>query len=151
MEKKLVVKRLKDTLKKLKELEKAKFSYHRFVTSSRDSCGTVCCVGGWYPAWFPEARLKWEKISLYPYVDIESYKEKTVLQTLMLYHGINISLIRVLFYGREVGFLTGPAEDKKYSKRRIGLNHSIASSKKEVEELWAHVIELIETDKIIYN
>ena len=153
MEKKLVVKRLKDTLKKLKELEKAKFSYHRFVESYDGFCGTVCCVAGWYPKWFPESNLTWRKFhsSFMPgFVDLE-FLEGQICEALTIHHGISHELVQVLFYGDTDSFPVGTAEKKKYSKRTIGLINGEDSSKKEVEELWAHVIELIETDKIIYN
>jgi len=153
MEKKLVVKRLKDTLEKLKELEEENFSYNRFVKSDDGFCGTVCCVAGWYPKWFPEANLIWRRCPYYPmkyFVDLE-FSGGTIYEALSLYHGISEELAQVLFYGDIDNFPVGTAEKKKYSERTIGLINGDISSKKEVEELWAHVIELIETDKIIYN
>lgn len=62
MEKALILQRLKDTIDKAKELEPHQFNLENWVTeyNYKNNCGTVCCIAGWYPKWFPEAGLKWD-------------------------------------------------------------------------------------------
>lgn len=110
MEKDIILGRLKDTIDHLKSLPEDQFDYGSYVSefNSGSSCGTVCCVAGWYPKWFPEAVLEWYPtgerfFSIRPSnheedetpFDVESQVELALMQ----WHGLEESIISFLFYG----------------------------------------------------
>lgn len=59
MEKELVLSRLQDTVNMLENLKEHEFNFSTWVTKGEEGCGTVCCVGGWYPKYFPESGIRW--------------------------------------------------------------------------------------------
>jgi hypothetical protein len=97
MENNLIIERLKATIEKLKQLEPNKFYYGNFVTESNGGCGTVCCVAGWYPEWFPESGLKWQVFNNDMCAQMRNSIE--VNELLLKYHGLGREFIGALFYG----------------------------------------------------
>lgn len=98
-----VLRRLKKTITKLSKLKKENFNYELFVDkwNKEKQCGTVCCVAGWYPKWFPEAGLIWTKRSH----DLSAGKGVNggwsgIEYKLMKYHGLTEKAIGSIFYGR---------------------------------------------------
>jgi hypothetical protein len=101
MENNLIIERLKATIEKLKKLDPAKFYYGAYVTESTLHCGTVCCVAGWYPEWFPESSLRWQ------HTDrrfVQMGDSTQVCELLQKYHGLDHKFISALFYGAPLVF-----------------------------------------------
>ena len=108
MKKSLILKRLWATIEKLVNLDPEQFSYSELVSEGNTEkvCGTVCCVAGWYPKWFPKAELIWDLsyssagfiqgIDLYP---VNNNISTNVSNKLSEYHGLNDDIIDFLFYG----------------------------------------------------
>ncbi len=135
MNKDLVIKRLQATMEMLLALDESKFDYHSIVKQfDENECGTVCCVGGWYPKWFPESKLKWVMVnmlgSVKPHLTINNMSDK-----LEAWHGLNWYIISVLFYG-ECG---------------LGLDGNLAASTEEVYKRFERVLNLIQSNKLPYN
>lgn len=63
MDKELIIQRFKDTIAMLESLPAWKFDFSNWVTDSsvENECGSVCCTLGWYPKYFPESGLTWQK------------------------------------------------------------------------------------------
>lgn len=159
MTKAQVLKRLNATLKKLIALPDNKFYYGDFVRRSKvidrktgETCGTVCCVAGWYPAWFPEARLIWNKEggleSELNNHDYDHYDD--IAEAMMRYHGIGYNLTQVLFYGQKEEFYTNKF-DRNLLTIELGIGETHKIPKKEVVKLFKLVIDLIKKDMIDYS
>lgn len=96
MEKDLVIERLDNTIGMLKWLDPSAFDFTTWVSESQRDCGTVCCVAGWYPKFFPEVGLYWgrdtvDSLNLYPRIG------NSIIGTLSVYHGLSEPLIAALF------------------------------------------------------
>jgi hypothetical protein len=105
MEKKEILKRLWATIKKLVNLPDENFKYNLYVTKGDvdKGCGTVCCVAGWYPKWFPESGLKWRLIDDgYNRSVTLGYWEDLKIDILSDYHGLSLNIIYFLFYGNRI-------------------------------------------------
>jgi len=108
MKKKQILDRLWTTIEQLVNLSPRKFKYSETVAKGdlKKVCGTVCCVAGWYPKWFPESGLEYRlrEISVdpspgeVPYVYV-SGNHLPMNHTLKYYHGLAHSIINFLFYG----------------------------------------------------
>lgn len=88
----IIIERIEATIKKMKALLPEKFNYSVWVTKTNKEhiCGTVCCVGGWYPTWFPSSGIKLdENLEIDP-------------ETLSKYHGIDYNLVGTLFLGDDL-------------------------------------------------
>lgn len=94
-----IVRRLKKTITRLNKLDRDKFDYSAFVGefNQEKECGTVCCVVGWYPKWFPESNIKW----VWGGADISGGRV-SVDRRLVNYHGVNEATIGTLFYGNSL-------------------------------------------------
>src|SRR6478609_1840397 len=116
----LAIKRLENTIVKLKRLHADKFDYSNFVTKldSETKCPTVCCVAGWYPTWFKNSGFIWEETAQY-YFRGESItktlgvvggkKDKVwfmrmaeIKAQLIKWHGLDTSVIEYLFFGAQL-------------------------------------------------
>ena len=55
MTKQEIIDKLKLTRKHMDELREEQFDYSKIVAAFEfeNNCGTVCCVLGWYPKWYP--------------------------------------------------------------------------------------------------
>lgn len=95
MKKELIIKRLKATRAKMDELKEEQFDYEMFVSEWNEArtCGTVCCVAGWYPRWFPKAGVRFRHFRLICPPDMKAMLSK--------WHGVSFYIIDALFYGRE--------------------------------------------------
>lgn len=98
MNKKLILSRLWSTIEMLYQLKEEDFRYNSFIAESHNHCGTVCCVAGWYPKYFPESGLRWmngeEGI-----LQLDSGYPWDVNPKLIKHHGVSFYLIEILFYG----------------------------------------------------
>lgn len=109
MELQLILQRLKATIDKMETLSESQFNYLNIVTKFdfQENCGTVCCVAGWYPVWFPKEGFQYEII--YSDSDIAGFDIVQVVDgipysgggqiDLCEYHGLSLSIIQTLFYG----------------------------------------------------
>ncbi len=156
MTKAQVLKRLNATLKKLIALPDNKFRYDNFVSKSKvvdkdteQTCGTVCCVAGWYPAWFPEAGLIWDDHGLESVKKTNNYDDD-ICNALMKYHGIGYHLTQVLFYGQKEQFNTNKFDSDLFTLE-IGIGETYRVPKKNVVKLFKLVINLIKKDMIDYS
>jgi hypothetical protein len=153
--KKEVISRLQKTLKNLKELPSRSFNYGNFVSKSKklkdgSTCGTVCCVAGWYPKWFPEAGLIWYDHTLEakstPKENLDGYSNDINI-TLAKYHGISFQLVDILFYGQKE-IIYGKNDILSYY---LGFEKDTFLIKKdEVIQLFQLIINLIKKDQIDY-
>lgn len=155
MTKAQVLKRLNATLKKLIALPDNKFYYSDFVRRSKvvdrktgETCGTVCCVAGWYPAWFPDAGLVWKDHGLHSVEESDSYDD--ISEAMQKYHGIGYNLTQVLFYGQKEEFYTNKF-DRNLLTIELGIGETYKIPKKEVVKLFKLVIDLIKKDMIDYS
>lgn len=154
--KKQVISRLQMTLDKLKELPSRNFKYENYVSKSKElkdgsTCGTVCCVAGWYPAWFPKAGLIWAEHTLKSKScsNYYSYDSDAITKNLANYHGISEDLVNVLFYGRIEYF----ESNKKFiDGYHIGIKKDVHEvTKNDIIELFEFVLELIKNNQINYK
>jgi len=103
MKLKNVLIRLKKTIDLSKTLENHQFSYEKFVNEYdvETNCGTVCCIAGHYPNWGIEG-FKYEKRVFGDYyLDTnEILRYSYTEDALSYYHGLSLSLIIVLFCGK---------------------------------------------------
>jgi hypothetical protein len=133
-----IANKLQLTLDKLKELPEELFFYRTFVKTynEKNQCGTVCCVAGWYPFWFPESGLIW------------SPKTNGILNTndgnhiedkLVSFHKLDEDVILDLFYAQNTF---------RYKNGFSIAVISFDSKKSEVEQRFSDVIALIRTGKL---
>lgn len=106
MTKELILQRLLATINMLKELPERSFDYSNYVKEFdiENKCGTVCCVAGWYPKYFPEAGLVWQITTNNHELKIELESDILGYGTfndLVKYHGLSKNIIYALFYGSE--------------------------------------------------
>lgn len=96
MDQQLKIDRLAATIEKMKELREEQFNYTFFVSQFEEgkNCGTVCCVAGWYPKWFPESGIYWGQRTINPNDSLLQIKDR-----LSYFHGLNIEIIKYLFFG----------------------------------------------------
>lgn len=105
MKKGLILHRLDATIAMIERLRDDEFMYKEHVFEHKDGCGTVCCVAGWYPKYFPEAGL--ELFEVVGRCDIRSVGTMSPWHTLAKYHGLSDEVIDCLFYGQEYTGLDG--------------------------------------------
>ena len=143
MNKYLILSRLWATVAKLLVLEPEKFNYRHWVSEfdKRQNCGTVCCVAGWYPAWFPEAGLVWKlregKLGLLPTT------KRFVDDQLVNYHNLDYDVIDCLFYGAELNA-------RKLYIPEVGMAASLEVVINRFKEVTQFIQELPEEELIIY-
>lgn len=161
MNKKLILKRLWDTIEMIQQLEDKEFKYKNYVTrSNKEGCGTVCCVAGWYPKYFPDAGLIWRKGNLRP-KNIWAFTN----EELIIYHGLNSDITDVLFYGGGIHYqplLTKTGKqvwcsiEKKWENfisfsnnpPHFSAKEGIKSSKDQVQNLFEFIYYLIDNNYI---
>lgn len=98
---------LDGTIANMKTLKESEFDYSDFVSDFNliSQCGTVCCVAGWYPKWYPKSAFSWKEHNLYAG---GSDRSNSIAHALSEFHGLSCSLINVFFFGDrlyEYGFL----------------------------------------------
>lgn len=98
-----VLKRLEATITMLHSLEPEQFDYSEFVRKgeiyNNKPCGTVCCVAGWYPLYFPKANLQWKAMEDRVELREEYMGRRTIKNRLIKYHGLHEDIISFLFWG----------------------------------------------------
>lgn len=101
MNKQKILSRLQATIDQLEKLKPKQFDYSLYVSnySKRHKCGTVCCVAGWYPKWFPESELEWVYDEM-GYINLyDKSREYDTDEMLGIYHDLSNDIINFLFYG----------------------------------------------------
>lgn len=95
METKLIIERLQLTIDNLKKLKPEQFNYAEVVSEfdEEKGCGTVCCVMGFYPVWYPD-HFKYHKN--------RSDGNYSVIHIFEDYHGITRHEKYALFYGERL-------------------------------------------------
>lgn len=158
MNKHLVLGRLRATIEKLLMLPECQFAYDRYVTVANGECGTVCCVAGWYPQWFPEAGLKWQSYGTHLDLISTSHQDEYYNQqeSLIDYHGLSENLIEVLFYGynRDISRNNNWFNRLIYGQSiRLGIGDKPMrdASLQEIIILFRQVFNLIAADKIVWH
>lgn len=158
-----VLSKLNDTLKKMKELDPKKFNYAHFVTECdlNKVCGTVCCILGWYPLWFPESGFKWivpTGVVIKIKLRFGENEMEDIELASLAYHSISSKLNLILFYGdrghvNSKGVITlDRGNDISYPyNTRYSIGVGNAAKLPEVIELWEQVIDMISTDKLRYT
>lgn len=106
MEKFLIIRRLNGTIKMLKSLKDRQFYFSDYVKKYKEKkngtlCGTVCCVAGWYPKYFPKSEMVWSRYDDNN-VMVTSNKWGNIDRGLGEYHGLSESFISALFYGNSL-------------------------------------------------
>lgn len=143
----------------IQQLEDKEFKYKNYVTRmNKKGCGTVCCVAGWYPKYFPQTNLVWRLGNLRPKGDYTFTDEE-----LIMYHGLDLGIISLLFYGQSspLSFtLKGRQVWTSIEKMWKGFVHisppffsvenGIDSSKDEVQYIFEFIYYLIDNDYIKY-
>jgi hypothetical protein len=131
-----VADKLQLTLDQLKNLSEDYFCYEKFISKfdNKNQCGTICCVAGWYPKWFPHAGLKWTNL-----LPDNKTHVNDVCTFLANYHLLSRKVILDLFYG---GNLLN--DSYRFKIKEI----SIESSKFEVEQRFSAIIALLRSGKL---
>lgn len=121
-------------------LKTGEFAYQHFVTSydPENLCGTVCCIMGWYPKYFPESGLDWEINDNKTDLSM-SWKNGDPDDVLAKYHGVSDDVIQAIFYCDVLPDVGGNHMEQIDLKDAV-----LADAIERVEKL----IELIETGKI---
>lgn len=114
MTKELKIERINGLLDMIQALKPTEFSYDYFVSefNQENNCGTVCCLAGWMPKFFPESHLIWKYSEYW-----ESYtlrvnlttgpSEIRVIGALRAWFGLPMDIIGFIFFGRE-GLIHSP-------------------------------------------
>jgi hypothetical protein len=139
-----ILKKLKDTLSHMKELREEQFDYSQYISEFdiENKCGTVCCVAGWLPIWFPKDFKFGKTLCCGDVVFIPEPKQPYIgdIQVyLSEYYEIDNKIIRMLFYGENV---TKNVE--------VILENDLNNTLPNVIKIWEKVIELIENEVIEY-
>lgn len=106
MEKQLIIERLQATINELEKLAPANFRFESYISEYAGTCGTVCCVAGWYPRWFPDSELIWT-VAGSGDVELSSKfgmmtSSRYIKIALKEYHGLDGQTISALFFGTEL-------------------------------------------------
>ena len=99
MDKLTIISRFEATIEKLKALSPMNFHYGSFIEEHDGGCGTVCCVLGHYPGWFPKSGFYWEIGEIDEGNLFLEYIDGDAIRGVRIYHGFNHSLCECLFYG----------------------------------------------------
>lgn len=131
----LTLERLKATREKMNTLRPKEFFYGSFVHRNDGECGTVCCIAGWYPKWFPASGLRWVR---YGNNLLDLVGTSGVADNLMRYHEIGFHLCGTLFFGdslklKDGTFIPFTPDDAPLSV---------------VKKLWDRIIKEIENENI---
>lgn len=151
MEKKIVIDRLDATIKMLEGLQAHEFKYSKFVHAcdTKQKCGTVCCIAGWYPKFFPEAGLTWLEFDTEEWpglVDLYAGGEGriTIDSTLIEYHNLKQHAINHLFYGEDLYI-------EFEGIGIVGLTNDLTNGLPEVLVVWKTFVDYMKTNDHFYN
>lgn len=106
MKRDLIIQRLQDTVQMMKNLKDSQFDFRGYVSrfDPHTCCGTICCVLGWYPKYFPESNLIWHQ-PIFGHVNLPwTLSSKRGNETHDIYvdiyrwHGFSNALIDAMFY-----------------------------------------------------
>lgn len=123
---------LEKILEKIKTLKEEEFDFSDYVSRcNKKKCGTVCCVVGWFPKWFPKSGFTWKERQL-----IEPDEYDSVTEALIDIIGIPRKWIDCLFMGHVNPI---PELPRTYL-------HSTLS---EVIDVWEKSIEYLKENPII--
>lgn len=141
MKKELIIERLEATIKMLRQLKTEEFCYESLVDKEDGDCGTVCCVAGWYPKYFPEHGFEWtrRKHARLMATGVDSHFPTA----LMKYHGMRIELIEFLFYA-----CTSNSMAQRQLCNIFAFEPKQDWDLKKVTYLFAHCLELIQDGKL---
>lgn len=91
------IKRLEDTIKMVENLKDEEFYFGDFVKEgdAKNVCGTICCVAGWYPKYFPECGLAYE---LDDSGNVDITYDIGIRHTLCMWHGLKLGTIEAMIY-----------------------------------------------------
>lgn len=110
-----VIEQLDLTIANMKTLKESEFDYSYLVSEfdEEKKCGTVCCVAGWYPKWYPESGFRWVVTNKnWPSMRNNHYSYDSyncIYQALSDFHGVSQYIVKILFYGydcTEFDFIT---------------------------------------------
>lgn len=101
MELNQVLQHLDYTISKAKELKPEQFDYSDVVMEFDElkKCGTVCCILGHYPNWQIKGFSYFKSIVDFE-VDYSETDSIDIKDGLSHYHGISLTLVNFLFFGR---------------------------------------------------
>jgi hypothetical protein len=145
MKKELIIERLEKTIQMMKNLDEGSFDYSAWVSKydHENMCGTICCVLGWYPKYFPETGITWDnKDGCLAGKFSTSAKE---------YHGISRELYDCLFTGDDLNasynIISGTPVT---TKTLINVTHINRGSSKlpDVILVWEAIVNLIKEGKL---
>lgn len=123
------IKLLERTLSKIKDLKEEEFKFDLEITKSKDTCGTVCCIMGWLPKFFPEMDFTWKEYTGFKKLVVFYNNQPLYTSNLKEIYGLDSKDVSYLFTGE-------PHSDT----RLPGINSN--SNLKEVTEAWEKFIEL---------
>ena len=162
--------RMQSTIDKMLEMYKANES-HKFnfadivhedeIKSETEFCGTVCCVAGWYPVWFPESGVKYiirnvqkfDEPAPTKHVSLDIFSIDRILRG---YHGINNIILETLFYPNDTNTLCeryfdsmdGSIDNDKYKLLSQILGQPKEHSLINITLHWQKVLYAMKTGKI---
>ena len=134
--------KLEIILEKVKTLKEEQFRFEEWITEfdEEKSCGTVCCIVGWMPQWFPNCGIKY--MYEYGYLElcvedeIDSYER--IMSHLSTLLGIPLNVVEYLFAGKQK-----PSEDLP----KLNLNSSLSA----VIEAWEKTIKWLKIQDSLFK
>lgn len=146
MKKEEIIQRLEATLIMLHSLKAGEFNYKHYIAKDNPehTCGTTCCLAGWYPRYFPESGLIWEKgvssvVLTFEYGVSRRGLGVDVEQVLADYHGFSAPLTRAIFYGAGLDDIISPVDCLAVDSRSIQ-----GRSKTAIIKRLEHILALIQ-------
>lgn len=128
------IENLEKILERVKTLKPEQFNFESYVTEfdEEKGCGTVCCIAGYLPQWFPNCGLsyknRWEEMTIVS-------QDHDITTHLKILVGLPYDWINYLFYGKSC-----PVDSLPQLK--------ITSSLEEVMDAWEKTIEYLKTNAV---
>lgn len=94
------VEKLELILEKIKTLKPKQFNFAHFVSDydEENGCGTVCCIVGWFPKFFPKSGFKWKDGELRSEI-YETKRTEGIQQHLCQLLNLPLVWVEYLFFG----------------------------------------------------
>lgn len=145
----IAIKRLEATIEMISNLKSKQFNYQNFVTKAdkENTCGTVCCVAGWYPMYFPKSNLIYE-ILFDNTLSLSTKDNHSAAIELLNYHKLNYNVIYSLFYGHDLYVHNIITNDDKLILENIEQINMSETSLKEVKQRFKTILKLIKNKEL---
>jgi hypothetical protein len=131
---------LKLVRSKMDELKEEEFNFLELVSHYDiiNDCGTVCCIAGWFPKWFPK-NFKWDIYNSVNYIDNDSRI------FYFLKHHYSYEILDLFF-----GFITEHGNERMRNEYKKYKSRTEATLE-EVKQTWDAVFEAVENNTLEFK